>query len=162
MTDALLQAASARVQQALAAKGFPFQVQVFPAGTRTAAEAASAIGCTLGQIAKSLVFRTDPAGVAVLVVASGANKVDEAKVAELIGETVARADADFVRAQTGFAIGGVLPVGHLRPIEVLLDRDLETYDQIWAAAGTPDSVFRLSPADLAALTKGRFCDVRRD
>lgn len=132
----------------------------FPAATRTSAEAAAAIGCTVGQIAKSLVFRACKSDRAVLVIASGANRVDEKAVAARLGEAIGRADADFVRARTGYAIGGVPPVGHPEPLPTYIDRDLLGYDEIWAAAGTPNAVFRVRPADLVALTGGEVADIR--
>ena len=145
-----------RVQQAL---GPGFTVLEFPASTRTAADAAAAIGCTVAQIAKSLVFRAAASGRPVLVVASGVNRVDEAKVAAVVGEPIARADAAFVREKTGFAIGGVPPVGHAEPPVVVLDADLEAFAEIWAAAGTPNAVFALTPAQLAQLTGAGFAEV---
>jgi prolyl-tRNA editing enzyme YbaK/EbsC (Cys-tRNA(Pro) deacylase) len=144
-----------RVQDLL---GPQFEVVEFDVGTRTAADAAAAIGCTIAPIAKSLVFRT-ASGRAVLVVASGVNRVDERKVGLIVGEKIDRPDADFVRAATGFPIGGVAPVGHTTQLKVLLDQDLTSLDPIWAAAGTPNAVFRLSAEDLARLTGGRFVDV---
>jgi prolyl-tRNA editing enzyme YbaK/EbsC (Cys-tRNA(Pro) deacylase) len=138
--------------------GEGFRVLEFSASTRTAAEAAEAIGCTVAQIAKSILFRA-ASGRPVLVVACGTNRVDEKKVAALLGETIGRADAEFVREATGFAIGGVPPVGHATAPAVLLDRDLEAFETIWAAAGTPNAVFRLTPADLARLTGAAFADV---
>jgi prolyl-tRNA editing enzyme YbaK/EbsC (Cys-tRNA(Pro) deacylase) len=157
-----LKASARRVQQALAARGFAFDVKEFPASTRTSAEAAAAIGCAVAQIAKSLVFRGAERGEAVLIIASGANRVDPAKAAALLGEPIERADADFVRAATGFAIGGVPPLGHDRPLVTLIDRDLLAFDEIWAAAGTPNAVFRLSPGDLSELTGGRTGDLKQD
>jgi prolyl-tRNA editing enzyme YbaK/EbsC (Cys-tRNA(Pro) deacylase) len=144
-----------RVQAVL---GEGFRVLEFSASTRTAAEAAEAIGCTVAQIAKSILFRA-ASGRPVLVVACGTNRVDEKKVAALLGEKIGRADAEFVREATGFAIGGVPPVGHATVPVVLLDRDLEAFETIWAAAGTPNAVFRLTPADLARLTGAAFADV---
>jgi prolyl-tRNA editing enzyme YbaK/EbsC (Cys-tRNA(Pro) deacylase) len=150
-----------RVQAALSARGFDFSVREFPASTRTSAEAAAAIGCEVAQIAKSLVFRGRASGRPVLVIASGANRVDEEAVAALLGEKIARADADFVRAKTGFAIGGVPPVGHDTAPVTLIDRDLLDLDEIWAAAGTPNAVFRLAPQDLVALTGGQVADIKQ-
>jgi prolyl-tRNA editing enzyme YbaK/EbsC (Cys-tRNA(Pro) deacylase) len=150
-----------RVRDALAARGFGFEVREFPQSTRTAAEAAAAIGCEVAQIAKSLVFRARASGRPVLVIASGANRVDEKAVAALIGEKIGRADADFVRAATGFAIGGVPPLGHETPPVTLIDRDLLALDEIWAAAGTPNAVFRLTPEDLVAMTDGRVADIKQ-
>lgn len=149
-------AAARRVQEIL---GPDFAVVEFDASTRTAADAAAAIGCTVAQIAKSLVFRAGDRPV--LVVASGTNRVDEKKVSALLGEAIARADADFVREKTGYAIGGVAPVGHAVPPAILLDADLRRYETIWAAAGTPNAVFRLTPADLERLTGGRFVDIAK-
>jgi prolyl-tRNA editing enzyme YbaK/EbsC (Cys-tRNA(Pro) deacylase) len=131
------------------------------ASTRTSEEAAAAVGCAVAAIAKSLIFAGRESGRPVLVIASGANRVDERKVAALIGEKIARADADFVRAKTGFAIGGVPPIGHAEPPVVLIDADLAALPTIWAAAGTPNAVFRLAPDDLVAMTDGRVADVRK-
>jgi prolyl-tRNA editing enzyme YbaK/EbsC (Cys-tRNA(Pro) deacylase) len=126
----------------------------FPAGTRTAADAATAIGCDVGQIVKSLVFRDGEDGPAVLVLCAGANKVDAARLG------LVKADADFVRAVTGFSIGGVPPWDWATPPDrTLIDRDLLAYDEIWAAAGTPHRVFPLSPTDLAAQTGGQVAVV---
>lgn len=146
-----------RVQEIL---GGAFTVVEFEASTRTAADAAAAVGCEVGQIAKSLVFRAE-SGRPVLVVASGANRVDEAKVARFVGEPIGRADAAFVRETTGYPIGGVAPIGHASDAEVLLDEDLQAFEAIWASGGTPNAVFRLTPADLARLTEAPFRDVAR-
>ncbi len=146
-----------RVQAAL---GPRYPVLEFDASTRTADEAAAAIGCTVAEIAKSLVFRS-ASGRSVLVVASGVNRVDEKKVAALIGERIGRADADFVREATGFSIGGVPPVGHAIAPIVLIDETLMEFEAIWAAAGTPNAVFRLTPAELLALTGGTLAAVTR-
>ena len=151
-------ASALKVQSAL---GPTYQVLEFDASTRTAAEAAEAIGCTVAQIAKSLVFRAEPSGRAVLAIASGVNRVDEAKLAALLGERIGRADADFVRAKTGFAIGGVPPIGHAEPSPTFIDESLFVFDEIWAAAGTPNAVFRLTPADLARLTGGVRASIAR-
>jgi prolyl-tRNA editing enzyme YbaK/EbsC (Cys-tRNA(Pro) deacylase) len=151
--------ASALKIQAVLGDGF--QVLEFSESTRTAEEAATAIGCTVAQIAKSLVFRAADSNRSVLVVASGSNRVDEKKVARLIGEGVGRADADFVRAKTGFAIGGVPPIGHQEAPVVLIDADINNFDIIWAAAGTPNAVFKLTPAQLLALTQGQIADVAK-
>ncbi len=144
-----------------AALGDKFEVLEFDATTRTAADAAAAIGCTVAQIAKSLIFRGAASDRSVLVVASGVNRVDETKVAETVGEPLARADADFVRERTGFVIGGVPPVGHKDPPIVLIDESLMAFAEIWAAAGTPNAVFRLTPPDLVALTGGRVAAIAR-
>jgi prolyl-tRNA editing enzyme YbaK/EbsC (Cys-tRNA(Pro) deacylase) len=123
----------------------------FPQGTRTAADAAAAIGCKVGAICKSLVFRVGEEPL--LVIASGANRVDEGRFG------AEKADAAFVRDQTGFAIGGVPPFGHVRAIETIVDEDLLAYATVWAAAGTPSSVFPIAPADLVARTRGRVARV---
>ncbi len=157
---AALPPAAQRVQNALAARGHQGRVRVMPASTRTSAEAAAAIGCTVAQIAKSIVFRAKTSQRAVLVMASGVNRIDEKKVAALVGESIGKADAEFVRGRTGFVIGGVPPVGHETPPIVLIDRDLLTLGNIWAAAGTPHAVFALTPDDLVALTKGQVADIR--
>jgi len=141
--------------------GGAFRVLEFEESTRSSAEAAAAVGCAVAQIAKSLIFRAAASNRPVLVVASGVNRVDEAKVAEAVGEAIARADADFVREATGFAIGGVPPVGHANPPTVLIDRSLMAFAEIWAAAGTPNAVFRLTPADLVELTGGRVVAIAR-
>jgi prolyl-tRNA editing enzyme YbaK/EbsC (Cys-tRNA(Pro) deacylase) len=154
-------AASPSALKVQAALGDRFQVLEFDATTRTAADAAAAIGCTVAQIAKSLIFRGADSNRAVLVVASGVHRIDETKVAEAVGETIGRADADFVREATGFAIGGVPPVGHKNPSIVLIDESLLAFGEIWAAAGTPNAVFRLTPSDLIELTGGRLAAVAR-
>lgn len=149
-----------RVQEALAAAGGGHTVIALEQSARTSAEAARAVGCRVDQIAKSLVFCGAATQRAVLVIASGVNRVDEAKVAGLIDEPVARADAEFVRARTGFAIGGVAPVAHAEPLTILIDEDLLKWPEIWAAAGHPNTVFRLTPADLVRMTGGRVASVR--
>ncbi|MGM0560388.1 MAG: YbaK/EbsC family protein [Pseudomonadota bacterium] len=157
-----LTGAAARVQQALAGQGLDCDIRSFPEGTRTAQDAAAAIGCSVDQIAKSLIFRLPESDEALLVVASGVNRVDEGKLERLLGQAVAKADAAFVRERTGYAIGGVPPVGHSQPPRILLDRDLKNHTEIWAAAGTPNAVFRLSPDVLAKLTEADYSDIRRD
>lgn len=142
-----------RVREALAERGHPHAPRMLDVPARTAQEAADALGVQLGQIAKSVIFRRRADEVAVLVVTSGDLRVDERRVAALVGP-VGRADADFVKARTGFSIGGVSPVGHATPPVVLIDRALFRFGQIWAAAGHPNAVFPLAPADLAALTGG--------
>jgi prolyl-tRNA editing enzyme YbaK/EbsC (Cys-tRNA(Pro) deacylase) len=151
-----------RIQQLLNAAGITTQVVEFDTPTRTSAEAAAAVGCSVAEIAKSIIFRGKQSGQAVLVVASGENRVDEAKVAAIVGEKLGRADADFVREATGFVIGGVAPLGHTQPVKMLLDMDLQRFNTIWAAAGTPFSVFPLSPAQLATLASGAWADIRQE
>lgn len=151
-----------RVEAALAAAGIAIEIKTFPEGTRTAAEAAAAIGCSVAEIAKSIVLRAVESGRVVVVVVSGRNRVDMEKVADLLDQTVIRADADFVRRKTGFAIGGVAPVGHLEAPIVLLDSDLLHYRQVWTAAGTSNSVFRLTPAQLQMLTACPVVDIKQE
>ncbi len=148
-----------RVQQALQAMGYTYSVVELPATTRTARDAARAVGCQVAQIAKSLVFKT-ASGHPVLVVASGINRVDETLLAKLVGEPVEKADADFVRRHTGYAIGGVPPVGHINPLPTYIDEDLLSLGEIWAAAGTPNAVFRLDPADLPRMTGGQVVTIK--
>jgi prolyl-tRNA editing enzyme YbaK/EbsC (Cys-tRNA(Pro) deacylase) len=150
----------ARVQDALRAAGLSNEVRELPDSTRSSAEAASALGCSVAQIAKSVVFRSG-SGRPVLVVASGANRVDERKVEALLGDRLLRADADYVRERTGFAIGGVAPIAHATPPHVFLDDDLFAFDRVYAAAGTPFAIFALTPAELEALTGGRRADLRK-
>jgi prolyl-tRNA editing enzyme YbaK/EbsC (Cys-tRNA(Pro) deacylase) len=152
--------AAQRVQAALTAHGLALNVIELPQSTRTAVEAAQAVGCEVGQIAKSLIFRGAQSGRPVLVITAGSNRVDERAVAEHLGEPLAKADADFVRARTGFAIGGVPPVGHAEPLRTLIDEDLLERDVVWAAAGTPNALFRLTPAELVRLTGGAVIRVK--
>ena len=156
-----LSASARRVQDALRDAGFAGEVVELAASTRTSAEAAAAVGCSVAQIAKSIVFRA-ASGRAVLVIASGINRIDERKVAAALGEKIGKADAEFVRERTGFVIGGVPTFGHATPPHVLLDEDLFALDEIWAAAGTPNAVFRLTPAALESLTQGRRAAIRLD
>lgn len=148
-----------RVQQALKAIGFELRVVEMPDSTRTSVEAAQAVGCEVAQIAKSLVFKA-ASGRAVLVIASGMNRVNEKRVAAELGESLGKADADFVRQQTGFAIGGIPPVGHIQPLETFMDEDLLQFETIWAAAGTPHAVFQLTPAELQRMTGARVIGVK--
>lgn len=149
-----------RVREALAARGLALDVVELAQTTRSATDAAHAIGCDVAQIAKSLVFMGAQSGEPLLVIASGANRVRESRIAALLGEPIAKADADFVRFHTGFAIGGVPPLGHPAPLPTFIDEDLLGYPEIWAAAGTPNAVFRLTPQDLVAMTGGRVVQVR--
>jgi prolyl-tRNA editing enzyme YbaK/EbsC (Cys-tRNA(Pro) deacylase) len=148
-----------RVQDALQALGLGHEIVDLGLSARTAADAARAVGCRVDQICKSLVFRLRDSDRPLLVVTSGAHRVDETKVAALVGEPLARADADFVRARTGFAIGGVAPVGHTGPVVTLIDEHLLSFGEIWAAAGHPNTVFRLTPANLVTMTQGRVAAV---
>lgn len=151
-----------RVADALRASGIDSEVQELPQSTRTAVEAAAAVGCAVGQIAKSLVFHTAGGERPILVIASGTNRVDERRLAALVGEPVTKASADYVRRVTGFAIGGVAPVGHATPLTTYIDQDLPRYDTIWAAAGTPRAVVRLTPTQLLALTGGEVIAVTEE
>ena len=154
-----LKPSAQRVQDALTARGFTNQIVELDASTRTSAEAAAAVGCEVAQIAKSLIFRAQPSGKPVLVIASGVNRVDEKKLAALVGERIDRPDADYVRDRTGFAIGGVPPMGHPVRLQTYIDRDLLALGELWAAAGTPNAVFRLAPADLLRMTGGQAIKV---
>jgi prolyl-tRNA editing enzyme YbaK/EbsC (Cys-tRNA(Pro) deacylase) len=147
-----------RVRAVLLAAGHPDTIRAFPEGTRTAADAAAAIGCTVAQIAKSIVFRAGER--AVVVVTSGANRVDTGKAAAVLGVALKRADADWVRAVTGFAIGGVAPVGHTSAPLVLVDEDLLALDPVWAAAGSPSHVYRTTAAELVRVTGGSVAEVK--
>ncbi len=157
--EANLSASAQKVQDALTALGFSMQVVELPASTRTALEAAQAVGCNVGQIVKSLIFKGRDSGRPLLILASGANRVDLEKAAAVVGDELDKADADFVRQHTGFAIGGVPPLGHTTALETLIDVDLLQYPQVWAAAGTPNAVFCLSPVDLQRVTGGRVVNI---
>ncbi len=149
----------ARVTDAARAAGVDISVERFPEGTRTAADAARAVGCEVGQIVKSLVFMADARPVVALV--SGANRVDLGRLATAVGATEARrADGDEARAATGFAIGGVPPFGHASQVAVVIDRDLLAFDRVWAAAGLPDAVFAIAPDDLLRASGGTIADVK--
>lgn len=147
-----------RVARVLLDAAHPHAPVMLDGAARTALEAADGLGVQLGQIAKSVIFKRKEDGVAVLVVTSGDRRVDEKKVSALVGK-IGRADADFVKAQTGFTIGGVSPVAHLNPPVTLLDQDLWRFDVVWAAAGHPHGVFQLQPEDLKRLTGAPLADV---
>ena len=155
-----LSTSARKVQDALSARGFVCQVVELPGSTRTAKEAAQSIGCSVEQIVKSLIFKGKQSDRPVLVVASGSNRVNEKRLGELAGEPITKADADFVRKHTGFAVGGVPPISYLEPIETFIDEDLLGYAEIWAAAGTPFAVFRLTPSDLPAMTGGQVVSIK--
>jgi len=148
------------VKDALAKQGIDAKVVEFLAGTRTAEDAAKAINCQVAQIIKSLIFRTKHTNKAILVLVSGINRVNEKIIAKEVGEEIVKADADFTRDTTGFAIGGIPPVGHKQKIDTFIDEDLLQYTELWAAAGTPNTVFSLDSAILANLTKGRIIAVK--
>lgn len=143
-----------KVQSVLNELGYELNVVEFSDSTRTAQDAADTIGCTVGQIAKSLIFKGKSSQKPILIIASGSNRVNEKLVKEYIGEKLEKADADFVLEHTGFAIGGVPPIGHTEPISTFIDEDLMEYDEIWAAAGTPNAVFKLTPKILVEISKG--------
>jgi Cys-tRNA(Pro) deacylase len=154
-----LSTSAQRVQEALTAQDIDLQVFELSASTRTAGDAAEAVGCDVGQIAKSLIFRVQDSGNPILIIVSGANRVNLKQAAFVVGESLSKADANFVRNHTGFAIGGVPPVGHISPLRTFIDRDLLQYPKIWAAAGTPNAVFALTPSQLVDLTHGQVITV---
>ena len=153
-----LSPAAQRVQDALTAQGFSYQVVESPEPTRTAAEAAKRVGCQVGQIVKSLLFKTQ-SGQPVLVLTSGANQVNEYRIGMLLRETLTKAPAAFVRQVTGFAIGGVPPLGYAQPVLAFVDQDLMKHGEVWAAGGTPNALFKLAPADLVKMTGGQTVKV---
>ena len=146
-----------RVQDALAAAGLASRIVEYDVPARTSAEAAAVLGCTVAQIAKSLVFRA-ASGAPVLVIASGASRVDEAKVAATVGEGIGKADAAFVRDVTGYAIGGIPPLAHARRLRTLVDRNLLQHETVYAAGGTPHAMFPIAPADLVRVSGGALAD----
>ncbi|HLS88711.1 MAG TPA: YbaK/EbsC family protein [Sphingobacteriaceae bacterium] len=150
-----------RVQAALSQRGVAAQVEELSESTRTAAEAAAAIGTTIGQIAKSLIFTTED-GEPVLVIASGSNRVCVDKLSRLLGRPVAPATAKMVREITGFPVGGVPPVGHQRAMPTYVDEDLLQYQEIWAAGGTPQAIFPITPPQLVEITQGQVADLREE
>ncbi|HXP74979.1 MAG TPA: YbaK/EbsC family protein [Stellaceae bacterium] len=158
MSEALSPAAQ-RVQELLRAAGSEAQVKQLPVTARTAVDAAAAIGCAVAQIAKSLVFKAR-GGKPVLVIASGVNRVNEGKIAAALGEPIGKVDANFVRDTTGYAIGGVAPIGHATPPRIFIDEDLRQHAILWAAAGHPHAVFPSSPAELERLTRGTVIEVK--
>ncbi len=149
-----------KIQDLLVSQGYNYTVIEHAESTRTAQEAADRAGCELGQIVKSLIFRGKVSGKPILVLTSGANRVDEKRISEYAGESISRADANFVRSITGFAIGGVPPIGHNEKMETYLDEDLQNYLVIWAAAGTPNAIFELTPTDLQKMTAGKIVKVK--
>ncbi|WP_067618826.1 YbaK/EbsC family protein [Alicyclobacillus acidiphilus] len=159
MTKQLKQSAQT-VQNRLRELGYSNEVVELPDSTRTAQEAADAIGCDVAQIAKSIIFRSKHSGKPLLVIASGANRVDEKTVSRQIDDEFSKADADFVRECTGFVIGGVPPLGHVRTITTIIDEDLLQFKAIWAAAGHPKAVFKLTPNQLMEMTKGKVLPIK--
>ena len=151
--------ANLKVKTRLEQFGLEFEIRILPKAVRTAALAADALDCAVGQIANSLIFRDKADAKAVLVMCAGDRRVDLQKVKLETGIELGKADADFVRQQTGFAIGGVPPVAHTRPLRTLLDDSLQRHVTIWAAAGTPESVFSMSPRQLQLITAGNWLDI---
>jgi prolyl-tRNA editing enzyme YbaK/EbsC (Cys-tRNA(Pro) deacylase) len=151
-----------RVQAAVGQAGLQVEVVQLPASTRTARQAADAVGCQVGQIAKSLIFRGVSSGEAYLVIASGSNRVDVEKVAAILDEDVELAPPDFVREQTGYAIGGVPPLGHSHDIRTLIDEDLLIHSEIWAAAGSPHAVFAVAPKALVGVIEGQVAGIKQE
>lgn len=149
-----------RVQSRLYEMGFTNQVVELPDSTRTAQEAADTIGCEVAQIAKSIIFRLKHTDSPLLVIASGANRVNEKHLSNQLNDKLGKADADFVRENTGFVIGGVPPVGHVEAITTIIDEDLFQFKTIWAAAGHPKAVFELTPDQLVAMTKGQVMAIK--
>jgi len=147
-----------RVQSALQAAGLAVEIRETDDSARTAEGAAAAVGCAVDQIAKSIIFRGETTGHVVLFLTAGGNRVDPAKATALAGQSLGKADADLIRAETGFAIGGVAPVGHLRQIEAWLDPRLLDFETVWAAAGTPRHVFAIAPEDLVRITGAKQAD----
>ncbi|HUN93693.1 MAG TPA: YbaK/EbsC family protein [Burkholderiaceae bacterium] len=154
-----LPASAQRVETALAALGIDAAIRHLASSARTAQQAADSLGIEVGQIAKSLIFRAVSSDRAVLVIAAGDRRVDEARVGELLGEPIERAQPEFVRAHSGFAIGGVAPVGHPKPMVTFVDRSLRRFATVWAAAGTPHCVFPIDPASLVRVSGAREADV---
>jgi prolyl-tRNA editing enzyme YbaK/EbsC (Cys-tRNA(Pro) deacylase) len=155
-----LSTSAQKIQDQLKSLGYEYTVIEHAESTRTAQEAADRAGCTLGQIVKSLIFKGKDSGKPILVLTSGANRVDEKRISEYAGEAIGRAEADFVRAVTGFAIGGVPPIGHAQRMETYLDEDFLQYATIWAAAGTPKAIFELKTDDLQKMTDGKVVRVK--
>lgn len=155
-----LKDSSQRVQDILNQYGLDFKVIEFKEMTRTSHEAANTIGCEVGQIAKTLIFKGKRSSKPICVIASGKNRVDEKKIAQYVGEEIERPDADFVLQFTSFSIGGVPPIGYHFEIKPFIDEDLMAYSEIWAAAGTPNSVFQLSPQKLLKITNGQVVKIR--
>lgn len=159
MDTSLSHPGNQKVDEALKAAGISAQIVVLPQSTRTAPEAAVAVKCNTGQIVKSLIFRGSSSGQPYLFLVSGNNRLDETLAAGLLNEAIERADPAFVRQHTGFAIGGVAPAGFPAPLTTYIDLDLQQYTQLWAAAGTPNTVFAITPSDLVKLTRGQVVRV---
>lgn len=157
----LLTSSAKKVQDYLLAQGFSCVVKELPDTTRTADEAAKAIGCDVAQIAKSLIFIDEATGNPILVIASGINKVDVKKIETATGLRLIKADGKYVKERVGFAIGGIPPVCHNEPLTTFLDPTLLNYEWIWAAAGTPFAVFQLRSKEIEKMTNGKFLDLKK-
>ena len=155
-----LKSSALRVQEALQSYGLTCEVVQMQDTTRSAEDAARAVGCEVGQIVKSLIFEGKQSHQPVLVVTSGANRVNEKIIGQKLAESIKMANPEFVREMTGFAIGGVPPIGHRHALKIFIDEDLLQYEEIWAAAGTPHAVFKLTPEDLKTITKGSVISVK--
>jgi prolyl-tRNA editing enzyme YbaK/EbsC (Cys-tRNA(Pro) deacylase) len=161
MMQPKLAKSAASVQEALDKLGLECKVLELPNSTRTALDAASAIGCTITQIVKSLIFRTKKTEKPVLILASGPNQVDIETIEDCVGESITKADADFIKEVTGFAIGGIPPLGHKNVIDLIyIDKDLLSLDEVWAAAGTPNAVFCIKSQDLLKVTDGKLINIK--
>lgn len=159
MNDKDLSPSARKIADFLDQQHIPCKVVELADSTRTAPEAAAAVGCSVAQIVKSLVFRARNSGNAILILVSGSNRVDVDRIAKLMNEPIGRADPDFVREHTGFVIGGVPPFGFPKPLTTLIDQDLLQYDLVWAAAGTPHAVFCIHPEDLVRISGGQLAQV---
>ena len=155
-----LSTSAQKVQDALKSLGYTYEVIEFSESTRTALEAAERVGCKVGQIVKSLIFQGKTSGKAILILTSGANQVDVKRMKTHAEEKIGRADPAFVREWTGYAIGGIPPLGHLNPIDTYIDEDLLQYEKVWAAAGTPNAVFEMDADQLKKMTGGKVVAVK--
>jgi prolyl-tRNA editing enzyme YbaK/EbsC (Cys-tRNA(Pro) deacylase) len=160
MNQKPLSPSAQKIQDQIKSLGYDYVVIEHAESTRTAQEAADRAGCELGQIVKSLIFKGKESGKPILVLTSGSNRVDEKRISEYAGESIGRADADFVRAVTGFAIGGVPPFGHLQKLETYFDEDFLQYETIWAAAGTPNAIFEVKTSDLQTMADAKTVRVK--
>lgn len=151
-----------RVQELLTSMNFDIQIIEYLDSTRTSAEAAERAGCQIGQIVKSLIFRGQTSGNPILVLTSGANRVDELLISQYTHEAIDRPDAEYVRTTTGFSIGGVPPIGHLTKPDTYIDEDLLIYEFLWAAGGTPNAIYKLSPQELLSMTQGKIVRVKKE
>ena len=156
----MLNPTAQKVQDALKELGYDYQIVEFAESTRTAEEAAARVGCEVGQIVKSLIFKGKKSGKAILILTSGKNRVDVKKIKAYAQEKIGRADPAFVRERTGYAIGGIPPLGHIHPIETYVDLDLLGYKELWAAAGTPNAVFKMPSSELSNMTGGTVVAVK--